>query len=134
MIYDDVVQKALFTNSTIIALLSNDADYPAAPALYNDLVIPESLPKESVSINFYTVTPATTEGYGEETFTLNCRAPGYVACKALANTVRDELHRSNNDLNDTLFVVEIQRTLPPLDQTDNYNTVVQVRLTTRALR
>lgn len=133
MIYDDLLQKQLFDNSTIMDLLSADPDVPTAPALYNDLVIPETLGKEATTINFYGLS-YNDEGYGEETFAVNCRAPGHAEAKTLSSTIRDELHRANNDNNDALFVCSIQQTLPPIDTTDNYNSPMTIKVTTRAIR
>lgn len=134
MIYDDLLQAQLFASTAIKALLSKDVLHPTAPALYNDLVVPEALGKEATTINFYGVQPPNTEGYGSEAFNLSCRAKSMSESLTLAKTVRTELHRTNNPANDTLFICDIQRTLSPFDVTDNYNTVVQIRLTTRALR
>ena len=133
MIYDDLLQEQLFINSTIMNLLSKDDQYPTAPALYNDLVIPEGLGKEATTINFYGIS-YNDEGYGEESFAVNCRAPSRQESLTLAQTVRDQLHRANNADNDALFICSILQTLPPFDTTDNYNSPMTVKVTTRATR
>lgn len=112
--------------STITNLLDS---WGSDKALFNDSLLPESFTGKE-SINFYLVTPHNGGNEIEQyEYSINCRAETYKKSTEMAFTVFTELNRSFAD--NAFKICSILRTIPPADDTDVYNTPVQIKIKMR---
>lgn len=112
--------------SNITNMLDN---FNSGKALFNDSIIPESFTGHS-SINFYLITPVSGGSEIEQyEYSVNCRASTFKNSMLLAVAVYTELNRSFA-LN-AFKVCNILQTIPPVDNTDVYNTPVYVKIKMR---
>lgn len=125
MFGSDLIYTAL-NQASITDLLDT---YMTEKALFNTPLIPQDF-LLSKSINFYMSTPFFGGlEYGDTIYTANCRANKYEDSRAIAEQVRLDINRSNGV--DCFFVTDVLQTIPPIDDTDNYNTPVEIKLRTR---
>ena len=125
--------KEALDNGNIDAVLSDYVYTDVATGLpvtmkakFNALIIPSSLSAQASTVNYY---PGVFDGgleYGQMVWTVNCRAGTYAQSRTIAETVFTELNRSND--NNWYCLCSMLETVKPQDETDNYNTVVEVTL------
>ena len=98
-------------------------------ALFAEPLIPESFTGTEV-INFYMATPYNggieIEKYE---YTINCRSATFKKSAELSLAVFTALNRANGT--DSFTVCSVLKTIPPVDNTDTYNTPVTVILKKR---
>lgn len=99
------------------------------PMLMNGHVMPESWGNQASTINYY--LSGNMDGaieWGDYTYYINCRAATESVSSSLANSVFNQLNRLSRP--GVGAVCSIMPTMIPSDETDNYNTIVQVQLRT----
>ena len=99
------------------------------PMLMNGHVMPASWGNQATTINYY--LSANMDGsleYGDYTYYINCRAATEPTSRVLAVSVFNQLNRLSRP--GVGAVCSIMPTLIPSDETDNYNTIVQVQFRT----
>jgi hypothetical protein len=98
-------------------------------ALFSDRLIPQDF-KGRKSINFYQI--GTVSGlleYQEALYVANCRAGTHADSRAIAAKVVDEINRSMKDQRG--LYISTLATIPPADDTDVYNTPVEITIKKR---
>lgn len=99
------------------------------PMLMNGHVMPASWGNQATTINYYLST--NMDGaieWGDYTYYINCRAATESASSSLANSVFNQLNRLSRPHYGAVCMI-----LPPVipeDETDNYNTIVEVQFRT----
>jgi hypothetical protein len=125
--YSEVRNKLfeqLNTNVTITALLDTyDVD---KYMIVCDDVVDSDWGNEKTTINYYRDRQDDFSCYGDIDFTTNCRAETRAKSEDLANTIKDELHEKTID--GFMFIVTFTGTIRPSDETDNYNTVININI------
>ncbi|MGD8305150.1 MAG: hypothetical protein PVF17_00720 [Ignavibacteria bacterium] len=122
MFGSDILYTAL--NVTNITDLLDS--FGTGKALFSDNLIPQSFTGDK-SINFYMTSPFNCSmEYNDYRYTINCRASTYNESRTIAEAVKDEINRSKYA--NSFMVVSILGTIPPQDDTDNYNTPVEARI------
>lgn len=112
--------------SSITTLLDTYASYPA---LFDDDLLPQDFTDHN-SINYYLITSAGgSVPYGQYNYSASCRGISKSDSRTLAQAVKDGINRKS--YGDYYIVASIQQSLPPQDDTDNYNTPVEITLKTR---
>lgn len=116
----------LFDALNVSAITDLIGEYPSGtPAIFSNVLMPTAYTGEG--INFYMDSPynASLE-YGLFTYTINCRTQKFEDSQTLANTVLTAINRKN--YSDYYITCSILPTLPRADETDDFNTIVQVIL------
>lgn len=122
----DILYNALNVPAVTDALDTFDG----VKTLYDDITLPDDLPIDFTSINFYTAVgfnaadPTTIYN-----FTANCRHSSHQKSRILAQIVTNVLNRKGSD--NYFFTCTVLPTIPPADNTDNYNTPIEVIIKTR---
>jgi len=119
----------LYIALNIPSITDNLDDFETGKALFSDLHLPEKF--EGVnSINFYMASPFIPDaGYDDYLYSTNCRGRSYDDSRGLAQTVIEEVNRTSHT---TYYIVgEVQTTIPPMDDTDVYNTVINFTIKSR---
>lgn len=99
-------------------------------ALFPSAIIPEAFKKTEV-VNFYMTSPYDPRiGYQEYGYTVACRSRLEHTSRLIAKAVKDEINEKQIE-SGTFYVSGILQTVPPLDETDIYNTPVTVILKSR---
>lgn len=121
MIYPDIY--SYLNVASITDLLDS---YGAGKMLIQDDLLPSDF-SGNKSINYY-VSTSFNGGLEYKTivWAVNCRAATYGESLTIAEAVYDNLNRLNKEHN-ALFAF-INPTIPPADETDNYNTIVEIRI------
>jgi len=121
------IMATILDKASINALLSN---YDSRKTIYEDVLIPKDVPATYTTINYY-VSGTVDEGvdFYQAEWSINCRAESYSKSNILAQTVSNEINRISGDgFSSTVIFFP---TISPADDTDNYNTPLQVTLKTR---
>lgn len=122
MFGSDLLYSALNV-SAITDLLDS---YESGKALFGDYLVPQDF-TGSKSINFYMINAYDASlDYKNYGYSINCRANDLDTSRSLAIAVIDEINRSN--YTDCYMVCTVLSTIPPTDDTDNYNTPVEVTI------
>lgn len=113
----------------IYSTLSSDSGVTAlTTAIYNGRMIPETETSET-TINFYIVGPydASLE-YFLAGWSIDCRSPTSKGSLDLAVAVRDAMNRVKAVVGGYTYhgVIQIGGTVPPLDESDVFNTPVTI--------
>ena len=124
-------------NSLIYSKLKNDTTLTALldtlgsdPAIFYANLLPTSFTGDE-SINFYLVQPKDGHmPYIKEDYSLSCRSASKATSQAIALRAAFTLNRHSPD-SDSFCFCRILPTIPPEDETDNYNTPVECRITKR---
>lgn len=122
--------QSLLNASAITGQLStftvNSTTYPM---LLNGHVLPSEWGPQASTINYY-LSQNVSGGldYGDYVYYINCRAANESTSRAIASTVFNTLNRISRP--DTGAVCSIMPTIPPADETDNYNTIIELRIRT----
>ena len=117
------VYNLIRNNTTITALLDT---YKTFPAVFKSVMVPQDYQGDTLTfINLYKSTPDNGGlAYRSYTVTINCRSRNESKSRALAETVRTELNRESG----SFYVrMDIGGTLPPIDETDCFNTIVEAQ-------
>ena len=120
----------LFTALNVSAITAGLDNYVVGEdtykALFGGNVLPDDFSGDK-SINFYMSTPynAAME-YGDYSYTVNCRAGTYNESLTIAQSVVDNINRAFEG--DSFFICSVLATLPPVDDRDNFNTPIEVRI------
>ena len=126
MSLDSKLDTLLKTQSIVSFLVNFNASWTSYPAIFNDVVIPKTFKKDN-SINYYTVS--NFQGgleYDSIKYTVNCRSNGYVRSRAIQEEVFNVINRVTNE--GAFFRCDKLPVIPPRDETDNYNAIVEILL------
>lgn len=114
----------LYTALNIAPITALLDTYGGEPAIFNGTRIAESFAGDKV-INYFISSPYNaTLAYNEYTFTVNCRAASDVESAEIAKAVIDNLNETA--VTDGRLYCSLLATIPPLDETDLYNTPITV--------
>ena len=103
--------------------------FSLSPALFSDSLIPQAFTGDA-SINFYmSGSYDATLSYDDYTYTVNCRDKSYSGSRTIAYAVISTINRVN--YSDYYIVCKLMGTIPPMDDTDNYNSPVEVKIKKR---
>ena len=112
----------LFNALNISAITTLLDTYLTKPALYDAMVLPSEYTGQE-SINFYFDVPYDASlNYEVYSYTINCRSETYIGSKTIANTVIENINRKS--YTDYYIICSVGVTIPPEDETDNYNTPI----------
>ena len=101
----------------------------AYPMLLNGHVLPSEWGPQASTINYYlSQNVAGGLDYGDYVYYINCRAASESTSRAIASTVFNALNRISRP--DTGAVCSVMPTIPPADETDNCNTIIELRMRT----
>lgn len=97
--------------------------------LFSDNLIPQSF-SGTESINFYMVSPYNGGlNYNDYSYSINCRSNTYSGSRAIAEAVKTGINRVSYS---TYYIVlSVLSTIPPQDETDVYNTPIEVTIKSR---
>lgn len=119
----------IYTALNVSAITNLLDTYKTGKALFSDLIAPSDFTGDDY-INFYMVSPFNgAREVKEYTYSVNCRSNTYKKSLTMAYTVLNELNRAYGS--DSYMTVTVLQTLPPADETDVYNTPVNIKLKTR---
>ncbi len=113
-------------NVSNITDLLTDSSY-----IFNDALVPQEIGAQATTINFYRLGPYFELEYREYNYTVNCRGKDYNTSNTLAHTVKDEIHRWSSSDNSYYITVEVLQTINAADNTDNYNTPLEITIKER---
>ncbi len=119
MYYDTELLLAL-SSTAITGLLST---YLTSPAIFNGTV-PQDFTDMNF-INFYFISLPDKENHIMK-YSVDCRGESYAEANTIANAVYTALNRVS--FSNFFTSCDIGQTLPPMDNTDVYNTPVSVNL------
>lgn len=119
-----------FGGDIIYSILSNDSSITTivSTSIYEDHIVPAT-DTTTETINFYKLNPfAGGADFFESRFSIDCRAADYNTSQTLAYNVFAALNREFATLSgkEYFFRCDILSTIPPVNETDVYNTPVQV--------
>lgn len=127
-------QSELYSALNVTAITSLLTDYNGLPGLFFSSLIPQSFngvetKAQDTTIIYYPAGNFNLAlNYGQYPFYINCRAATFKTSRELAETVVANINRKG----DGFFITcELQATIPPIDETDNHNTVVSITLKTK---
>ena len=114
----------------IYDVLSNDSSITTivGSSIYEDTLIPQSDTTQD-TINFYRPGPYNPKlEYFENRWSVDCRRPAYGDSLDLATLVKDAFNRNFATVNSKYYfsVVDILPTIPPVNDSDVYNTPVEI--------
>jgi len=125
MFGSDLLYTAI--NVTDITDLLDTVD--SVKGLFNARLIPEFFTGDNV-INFYMTSPYSgNDEYNNYRYNINCRAKTDSESRAIAMAVFTQLNRA--DFIGYHTNIEVLGTLPPMDDTDVFNTPISVVLKSR---
>lgn len=108
----------------ITSLLDKRSTSDTKPALIGDLVIPSTWTAKK-TINYYLNSPVNfSNEMTDYIYTVNCRGSTYNDSQKIAYVVAKTLNRFSNS--DAFFKATVNKTIPPQDTNDNYNTQVEL--------
>ena len=99
------------------------------PMIARGHLVPDAWGPQASTINYYT-TSSIAGGieYGAFSYTVNCRAATELRSQEIAQAIYTALNR---DVQGSYGVVcSIMPSIPPMDETDNFNTIIEVTLRT----
>ncbi len=114
----------------IYSTLSGDSDITAevGTSIYNARMIPQT-DDSAETINFYQAgTLNMTDEYFQLTWSIDCRAATDYTSQKIAGLVTTALNRVNTTVGgkDYFGTISILPTIPPADESDVYNTPVEI--------
>ena len=117
------------------SLMKNDTDITdiVGTSIYEGLKVPGDDDSEE-TINFYRINPFNGGlEYFESRFSIDCRSKSYLTSRDLASNVFTAINREFATVNGKRYfaVCDILTTIPPVNDTDSYNTPVEVYLRRR---
>lgn len=124
--YSETVAKLftqLNTNANITSLVDK---HETQNMIVNDDLLPADWENTKSTINFYRSLTDDFSKYDDDTYICNCRAYLRADSIAIAEMIKSELHEKT--LDGFMFVVTFTGTIRPSDETDNYNTVININV------
>lgn len=122
----DYLYSTLNTNAGVIAALGTTSNHP----VFNARMVPMDCTVKK-TINCYRIDPydASIE-YFQAKWSVDCRGDTETDSQAIADAVTSALNRSDVLVSGITYfgTVSILSTIPPVDETDQYNTSVQVSI------
>lgn len=117
--------KDMFDALNVSSVTSAIGTYGSAPALWGDILIPKGFIGKS--INFYvSASYDLRREYIQGVYTINCRAATHGEAEAIAKAVISAVNRTSYS---TYYIgCQILPVIPPADETDNYNCIVEAIL------
>jgi len=115
--------QQLNTNTNITDLIDK---YESQNMIVNDEITDSNWSNKQSTINFYRSITDDFEKYDDDTYMCNCRAALRSDSINIAETIKAELHEKTID--GFMFVVTFTGTIKPFDETDNYNTVININV------
>lgn len=125
----DLIYTALNVSAITDLLDSYIMDSITYKALFNDVIIPSYFTGKK-SINYYLISPVIGAANIEEyEYSINCRAETFKESLTMAYTVHTALNRIHGV--DSFKISTVLKTIPPIDETDVYNTPLTINLLKR---
>jgi len=130
-IYDTLIADSDVTDKLASWTKSATTKY----AIFSSTLIPDNistdtgnldLKVEDSTINYYLAVPIIGNAWIDTTFTVSCRAYREYDAEQLQQACYSALNRTKS-ASGTLFTCTINPIIPPQDNTDNYNAVLEVR-------
>jgi hypothetical protein len=116
----------IFASLNVNAITSLLDAYGTAFALFSGLSIPEDC-AATKTINFYRTAPIdNTIEYGVGRYSASCRAETEAESIAIAAAVVNVINRTN--YSGYTLKTSVLMTIPPADETDSYNTPVEISI------
>lgn len=129
MFAENKLQSLLNVSAITSQLSTFTVNSTTYPMLLNGHVLPSEWGPPSSTINYYlSQNVAGGLDYGDYVYYINCRAASESTSRAIASTVFNTLNRISRP--DTGAVCSVMPTIPPVDETDNYNTIIELRMRT----
>ena len=130
MAYGQTQLSALIHDSSVTSLLTQGTN-----GIIYDTVFPQIYPNTGdpgtqvgatdSTINYYRVSPVDVRTLPmQTTYSVNCRASNMAAAEEIQKAAKDVLNRHSNG--SVIFGVQVLSTIPPADETDNYNAPLEV--------
>jgi len=120
----DYLYAVLNADADVIAALGTTSNHP----VFNARMVPTDR-TERKTINMYRIDPydASLE-YFTAKWSIDCRGDAETDSQAIADAVTTALNREHKVTNGKTYygTVSILSTIPPVDETDQYNTSVQI--------
>lgn len=118
----------LYTALNVSAITTLLDAYSSGYALFSGIIPGDFAGNES--INYYMSSPLNGGlEYELYRYTINCRSELHYTSRVMAKAVYDTLNRvSDSTFN---FVCQVLQTIPPVDETDNFNTPVEITIKKR---
>lgn len=126
----DKIAEIIYNDTGILALIDT---FESKPSIWFDLIVPESFELTSGKsyINFYRATPVVGAlEWGDFSYTINCRAENNINANTLQDAVFSAFNRKNTTTDRGLFICTVLPTIPPKDDRDDYNALLEVQLKT----
>ena len=121
MSYGRTELHTLLSDSSVTALLTDGA----AGVWYDNIIPDETTGPQESTINYYRIAPVDGGlNYMQTTYSVNCRAGTMADAEAIARAVYDVVNRHSSG--SVYFASSILATIPPMDDTDNYNSPVEI--------
>jgi len=117
----------MYTALNITDITSLLDTYASSPALFSDDLLPQDFGADKKSINYYRV--GLYDGgleYSNYSYSINCRAKSKTESETIAQAVKDGINRTS--YSDYFIVVNVLQTIPPIDDTDSYNTPLETTI------
>jgi len=125
----------LFTALNVSAITDGLDNYVVGENTYKALFGSNVLPSDftgNKSINFYMSMPFNAAlDYEQYNYSANCRAGTYNESLTIAKSVIDEVNRKS--YTNYFITVLLLPTIKPLDDTDNYNTPLELTIQKRGV-
>lgn len=122
---------ALLNVSAITTLLDTfTVGEDTYPMLTHAMVMPDTWGPQKSTINYYQADSITGGiDYGNYVYYVNCRAATEPSSRTIGQTVFNQLNRLTRGSYNA--VCTLLKPIPPEDETDNYNTIVEIRMRTK---
>ena len=120
----------LYAAYNIPAITALVGTYEEKPGIFHNTLIPQLYPDKAASINFYIPSNNPIEDVGIYSYLTNARADTFGESRALADAIIENVHRVT--YGDHIIILNIGMTLPPKDETDNFNTLLETTIKLRS--
>lgn len=125
----DLIYTALNVTAITDLLDSYVMNSVSYKALFHDSIIPSYLTVKN-SINYYLISPIIGGTEIEQyEYSINCRAETFNASLTMAYIVHTALNRIHGV--NSFKISSVLKTIPPVDETDVYNTPLTINLKKR---
>ena len=104
-------------------------DFLTGKSLFVGSLVPQAFTGDA-SINFYMINPRNFgDSFEEYVYSVNCRDSSYTLSRTLAQAAIAAINRLNSS--NYYIVCNLLATIPPADDTDNYNTPIEATIKLR---
>ena len=123
--------QALLNVSAITGLLDTffigETEYPM---LVHGMVMDDAWGPQKSTINYYQAESISGGiDYGDYVYYINCRAAKESDSRTIAHTVFNQINRLTRGQYNA--VCALLKPIPPADETDNFNSIVEIKLRTK---